>query len=49
MEVVWNDARDEDGDAEVEDEDEAVQLRREGITAVSSERSRDATCQLDRF
>jgi hypothetical protein len=38
VEVVWNDARDEDDDAEVEDEDEAVQLRREGMTAVSSEK-----------
>jgi hypothetical protein len=32
---VWKDAREDDAEVEVEDEDEAVQLRREGITAVS--------------
>jgi hypothetical protein len=42
VEDVWKDAREDD--AEVEDEDEAVQLSREGMTAISSERSRDATC-----
>jgi hypothetical protein len=53
VEDVWNDAREEDAEVQVEDEDEdedeAVQLRREGMTAIPSERTRDATCQLDRF
>jgi hypothetical protein len=40
VEDVWNDAR-EDDDTEVEDEDEAVQLSREGMTAISLQRNRE--------
>jgi hypothetical protein len=43
VEDVWKDAREDDAEVEDEDEDEAVQLRREGMTAISSIRSRDAT------
>lgn len=46
---MWKDAREDDAEVKDEDEDEAVQLRREGMTAISSEKSRDATCQPDRF